>query len=70
MNQISICVLIIVSLLILIFYLSKYKGFIGLNERFINGCANARDGISGCRICCSKKYSGKYQKCVNNCMNN
>lgn len=41
-----------------------------ITENFIVDCSNARDGVSGCRDCCSKNNFNKYQKCVDNCMNN
>ena len=31
-------------------------------------CLNKRDGVSGCRDCCSKKYSNNYNSCVDSCM--
>ena len=38
-------------------------------EIFISSCLGARDGVSGCRNCCSKfKVSKLYRKCVSNCM--
>ena len=41
-----------------------------ITENFIVDCSEARDGISGCRNCCSKNNPNEYQKCVDNCMNN
>ena len=32
-------------------------------------CLGKRDGISGCRDCCSRLYKSFYNTCVNNCMN-
>ena len=40
-----------------------------ITEKFTNNiseCAGKRDGVSGCRDCCSSKK--EYEKCVNNCM--
>lgn len=39
-------------------------------ENFTNLCLGKRDGVSGCRDCCSSNYSNNYNNCVENCMNN
>ena len=31
-------------------------------------CLGKRDGVSGCRLCCSKHYTNNYRECVNKCM--
>lgn len=31
-------------------------------------CLGKRDGISGCRTCCTRKYKKKYSRCVSRCM--
>ena len=43
-----------------------------MTENFVVDCSNARDGVSGCRDCCSdsNSYPGEYQNCVDSCMNN
>lgn len=43
-----------------------------MTENFVVDCSNARDGVSGCRDCCSDSDSdpNEYQNCVDNCMNN
>ena len=38
-------------------------------ENFTNLCLGKRDGVSGCRDCCSNNYSDNYNNCVENCMN-
>lgn len=37
------------------------------NESFM--CIGKRDGVSGCRDCCSINFPEKYRECVNICMN-
>ena len=42
----------------------------GIYEGFdSNKCLGKKDGISGCRDCCSDKYPKNYRNCVNLCMN-
>ncbi len=47
------------------------KSIYGNTENFVNICDGKRDGVSGCRDCCSEnfKQNNKYRDCVNNCMN-
>ena len=33
-----------------------------------DSCINARDGINGCRTCCSKNSPEDYDNCINRCM--
>ena len=37
-------------------------------EGFTSGCLGRRDGVSGCRTCCSNNYPDNYNLCVTNCM--
>ena len=56
-------ILLIIAVILLISLLIFNK------EKFISSCLGARDGVSGCRDCCSKFNPGKlYRKCVSNCM--
>lgn len=38
-------------------------------ENFTNLCLGKRDGVSGCRNCCSSNYPLQYNSCVDKCMN-
>jgi len=70
---------IIIEIIIKFTNISKQNG--GSNNPFINvkelfkstkltvKCLGKRDGISGCRECCSKLYKSLYNTCVSNCMN-
>ena len=55
--------MLIVILLIMLIAIIQIK------EQFIDQCLNKRDGVSGCRECCSIKYPSNYNPCVQNCMN-
>ena len=60
-NKLYVLLFFIVTLT-LVFFKKSY-------EKFISSCLGARDGVSGCRNCCSKfKVSKLYRKCVSNCM--
>ena len=39
------------------------------NFKNIDICEGKRDGVSGCRDCCSIFQGNDYLNCVNNCMN-
>jgi hypothetical protein len=39
-------------------------------ELYTDICINARDGVSGCRDCCSNNYLNNYNNCLSRCMNN
>ena len=58
----KLIITILVILLILIYFKKK--------DKFTSLCVNARDGVSGCRNCCSKNYTKNYNNCVSRCMNN
>ena len=45
---------------------SKIENF--ANNNNYKGCLGMRDGVSGCRDCCSIKYNQNYSNCVNSCM--
>ena len=54
------CILIF---LLLYIYISKEHFY------YYEKCLGKRDGVSGCRTCCSQNYTNNYSKCVNKCMN-
>ena len=56
----------LIFLILIIFLLNILKT--KRNEGFIEKCIGKRDGISGCRDCCSSLYPNKYNSCVSNCM--
>ena len=43
-----------------------------MTENFVVDCSDAKDGVSGCRDCCSDSNSDpdEYKICVDNCMSN
>ena len=52
-------------MLVCFFLLLKTK-----KDFFTNSCLGKRDGVSGCRDCCSLyNDSNLYSSCVRNCMN-
>lgn len=51
---------ILIITIIFIYYNKK--------EIFIDLCKDKRDGVSGCRDCCSLTYPNNYNFCVNKCM--
>lgn len=56
---------ILFIMLVCFFLLLKTK-----KDFFTNSCLGKRDGVSGCRDCCSKyNDSNLYSSCVRNCMN-
>ena len=60
-NKLYVLISFIV-ILTLVFFKKSY-------EKFISSCLGARDGVSGCRDCCSKfNPRNLYRKCVSNCM--
>lgn len=63
-NKLYVLLSFIVAFVILtlVFFKKSY-------EKFISSCLGARDGVSGCRDCCSKFNPGNlYRKCVSSCM--
>ena len=40
--------------------INMLTSFYKSKEGFTDGCIGKRDGVSGCRNCCSKKYSNNY----------
>ena len=44
------------------------KGLITENFQDIDICKNKKDGVSGCRDCCSRFTKKKYNRCINKCM--
>ena len=67
-NIFIIAVLIILFLFILIKIVKLDTLF--KKEKFSNvsKCHGKRDGVSGCRTCCSSIYPSKYSQCINECM--
>lgn len=55
--------IVIFSILIIIVIILFIK-----KENFIDKCIDKRDGVSGCRDCCSLTYPNNYNFCVNKCM--
>ena len=45
------------------------KSLYSAQENFANICDGKRDGVSGCRDCCSSNVKNKdYSNCVDSCM--
>ena len=61
--------ILMIILVITFFHFLKIKN--KKNEKFqnIEICEGKRDGVSGCRDCCSTFKGDNYWNCVNNCMN-
>ena len=57
---------LIITILVILLILIYFK----IQDKFTSLCINARDGVSGCRTCCSKNYPKNYNNCVSRCMNN
>ena len=59
--------ILLIILVVLLFFLL----FCRYNEKFIDididKCLGKRDGVSGCRDCCSQ-FKNMYSKCVSRCM--
>ena len=57
-----------IIIVLLILYISNIYNTI---DKFVvyKKCKGKRDGISGCRNCCSIKVPKNYNKCVSYCMN-
>ena len=57
--------IILMFFFILLLTMNMFKG----RQNFIiNECLGKRDGVSGCRDCCSKQNKNYYE-CVYHCMN-
>ena len=57
--------LIILLLILVIINLNKKENFNNYNS---SSCFGKRNGVSGCRDCCSKVGDTDYRKCVSSCM--
>ncbi len=70
MIHIFIVTLLIIFILLLLIKIIEVNTLLN-KENFtdVSKCHGKRDGVSGCRTCCSNKYPSKYSQCVNECMN-
>lgn len=66
MNNYYLKILSIIFIILLIVKIIQIRSL----EQFedVSKCHGKRDGVSGCRECCSNNYKNTYNKCLDECM--